>query len=299
MNKDYNASPDVVSQGEQGSIEGTASQEKIQLATENSNAEQKDTVSNDEKTEYFNKMINGEYKAEYRNALENALSKRLRTSNKKLEKSEQFRARLNPLFEKLALKYSIDDPSDIEAIIGAAEKDNSYYEDYASRLGVDVEGAKQLLEAKRITEENERRIQSERSEKEFRERFEGWLKQADETRLKYPSFDFEYESTNEETGEAFRRLLNSGIDVETAFTVIHKNEIMGGAMQYAYRAAKQEMADARTSRLSRPTENGTSNRQASAFLDDMSKLKPEQRRLIKAAVSRGEKVSAENFRKFL
>lgn len=220
-----------------------------------------------DKGEEFLNLISGEYKAEYQSAIENALSKRLKTNNKKLAQSEQFRTRLQPVFEILADKYSIEDPSDIESIISAAEND---------MLPEDV-----------------------KIEREFQERFNGWLQQADEMKLKYPSFDFEYESTNEETGEDFRRLLNSGVDVESAFTVIHKNEIMGSAMQYAYKTAKQEMADARTARSNRPSENGTSSHQATAIIDDITKLKPEQRKLIKAAVSRGEKVSAENFRRFL
>ena len=220
-----------------------------------------------DKSEEFLNLISGEYKAEYQSALENALSKRLKTNNKKLAQNEQFRTRLQPVFEILADKYSIEDPSDIEAIISAAE--------------------------------NERMPEEIRAERDFQNQFNVWLRQAEEMKLKYPNFDFEYESTNDETGEFFRSLLNSGVDVESAFTVIHKNEIMGSAMQYAYKTAKQEIADARTARSVRPTENGISSHQASAIIDDITKLKPEQRKMIKAAVSRGEKVSAENFRRFL
>ena len=252
-----------------------------------------------DKTADFNRMINGEYKSEYQAALENVLSKRLKTSNKKLAKSEELISQLRPLIEKLAIKYSIEDSADIGAIIAAAEQDNSYYEEYAKGRGVDIEGAKQLIEAKRITDENERRKAEEERETQFAGMFEGWLRQADEVKQKYPSFDFEYESLNDETGEEFRRLLNSGIDVESAYTVIHKNEIMGGAMQYAYQRAKQDMADARTNRLNRPNENGVSSNHSSAIIDDMAKLTPSQRQKIKAAVSRGERVSAENFRRFL
>ncbi|MBR4241346.1 MAG: hypothetical protein IKR97_03895, partial [Eubacterium sp.] len=92
------------------------------------------TESDDEKSARFNEMISGEYKAEYQSALENALSKRLKTSNKKLARNEEFRNRIQPIFERLAVKYSIEDSSDIEAIISAAEKDNSYYEEYANKL---------------------------------------------------------------------------------------------------------------------------------------------------------------------
>jgi hypothetical protein len=257
---------------EQGSDGAFAPSNESQVASD-ANAENSIGTTNDKaenstnRAADFNRLINGEYKAEYQSALENALSKRLKTSNRRLAESQALKEQLTPLFEELAQRYSIEDASDIDAIITAAQ--------------------------------NERTNESARIEGEFRARFDGWLREAEQTKQKYPSFDFDYESTNEATGEAFRKLLNSGIDVETAYTVIHKNEIMGGAMQYAYKTAKQEMADARTSRMNRPSENGTSQMHSSAIIDDISKLRPEQRKLIKAAVSRGEKVSAENFRRFL
>jgi hypothetical protein len=94
-------------------------------------------------------------------------------------------------------------------------------------------------------------------------------------------------------------LLNSGVDVKTAYEVVHRDELMGGAMQYAYNAAQREIADARTARTQRPKENGTSGQQASAVVDDMSKLSKADRQKIRAAVSRGEKVTPDNFRNYL
>ena len=234
---------DGIAAGAQGSDGANAPSNEGRVAADSSaEANEADTADN---AEEFYALINGKYKAEYQHMLENALSKRLKSNNKKLAEAQQ------------------------------------------------------IIEAKKQDEENERRMADEASEQEFIERFDGWMLEADELKQKYPSFDFEYESSNAETGEQFRRLLNSGIDVESAYTVIHKNEIMGGAMQYAYQKAKQEMADMRTSRSNRPNENSISSEHASAFSYDISKLTPIQRKLIKAAVSRGEKVSAENFRSFI
>jgi hypothetical protein len=229
--------------GAQGSDGANASSDNSRVAADSSAAvNEAETADN---AEDFYALINGKFKAEYQQMLENALSKRLKSNNRKLAEAQQ------------------------------------------------------IIEAKKQEEENERQMADEASEQEFIERFDGWMREADELKQKYPSFDFEYESSNTETGEQFRRLLNSGIDVEGAYTVIHKDEIMGGAMQYAYQRAKQEMADMRTSRSYRPNENSISSEHASAFSYDISKLTPVQRKLIKAAVSRGEKVSAENFRSFL
>ena len=266
MNNENLSNAQPFAEGSDNANSSEANASNGQIASDK-NAENFSENDGRNKSEEFSDLISGEYKAEYQSALENALSKRLKTNNKKLAQSEEFRTRLQPVFDVLAEKYSIEDPTDIEAIISAAESE---------RMPDDL-----------------------RLEREFQNKFNSWLVQADEMKYKYPNFDFEYESTNEETGEQFRSLLNSGVDVESAFTVIHKNEIMGGAMQYAYKTAKQEIADSRTARLNRPTENGVSSHQASAIIDDISKLKPEQRKLIKAAVSRGEKVSAENFRRFL
>lgn len=252
-----------------------------------------------DKSVAFNNMINGEYKSEYQASLETALSKRLKTRDKKIAEQETFRGQVSPLLDKLAVKYGIKDATNIEAIMQAAEKDNSYYEEFAMKRGVDVETAKEIIKAERITAEAERRQADEQRQQEFNQKYQGWIEQAAVTQQKFPAFDFEYESTNEETGEQFRRLLNSGVDVETAYTVIHRNEIMGGAMQFAYQSAQQEMADKRTSRSARANENGTSSQQASAATDDWTKLGKSEREKIKAAVRRGEKVSPENFRKFI
>ena len=282
---------------EGSTAEGSA--ESNQFATENgTTATNSSTTDATDKAADFKAMITGEYKDEYKNVFEKQFSKRLKESNKTIADHEAFRGQVTPLLERLAIKYGVD-PTNVEAIMAAAENDDSYFEEYALQHGVDVPTAKQLIKAERITAENERRQADELAQAEFQQKYNGWLQQAAAVQQKYPAFDFEYESTNEDTGEQFRRLLNSGVDVETAYTVMHRNEIMGGAVQFGYQSAKQEMADARTARSSRPAENGTSSQQASAIYDDMTKLSKSDREKIKAAVYRGERVTPENFRDYL
>ena len=252
----------------------------------------------DDRAARFRELITGEYAEEYNKHFNSQMSKRLKISNKTIAEQAAFRTKIEPLLQRLGTKYS-EDPNNIEAILKAAEKDNSFYEAYAAAHGVDIEAAKVLAEAEMIKAQDKARRESETERAEFQKRYNGWLDQAEALQEYYPSFDFDYESTNEETGELFRTLLNAGCTVRNAYESVHVSELMGGAMNYAYQTARQEAADARTSRMNRPTENGTSSQQASAFKDDMTKLSPEQRKLIKAAVDRGEKVSPENFTKFL
>jgi len=276
--------------------EGVNSPGEGQFATGTGTAGSDDAA---ERNARFNELINGEYKSEYQNSINSVISKRLKTNNRKLAQSEEFRGKVAPLLDKLAVKYAITDPNDIDAIMAAADKDNSYYEEYAAQHGTSVEDAKTLIEAQKIIAANEQQKADEAIQAEFRQKYDSWLNQAEMLKGYYPSFDFEYESQNDDTGETFRRYLNAGLTVKDAFELVHKDEIMGGAMSYAYQQAKQEAADARTARRNRPAENGTSYQQASAVNDDMSKLSEKDRQKIKAAVNRGEKVSPDNFRKYL
>ncbi|MBR1761969.1 MAG: hypothetical protein IJ731_01200 [Eubacterium sp.] len=252
----------------------------------------------DDRAERFKELINGDYKDEYQKTLETQLNKRMRRNNKAIKDAENFKNQMSPLLERLGTKYGVE-PTDIDGILAAANEDDSYYEEYAAREGLDIQAAKKVLKANRILADEEQRKINEQHEAEFSNKFAGWMQQADELKNYYPEFDFEYESTNEKTGDLFRTLLNSGTTVRNAYETVHISDIMGGAMQYAYNTARQEAADARTARRSRPNENGTSSQQASTIIDDMTKMSNAQRKKIKEAVNRGEKVTPENFTKFL
>lgn len=252
-----------------------------------------------DKSVAFNELVNGEYKSEANQWFKERFGKRIKAKDAKIQEYDEYRGKISPVFEKLAVKYGLNDASDIDAIMQAVEQDNSYYEDYAISKGVTLEQAKTLINAEKITKAQELREQQEIQQREFNQKYEQWLTQAEALKQKYPGFDFDYESTVSDTAESFRRLLNSGVDVESAYTVIHRDEIMGGAMNYAYQTAQQELADKRTSRASRPNENGVSAQQASTVTDDWSKLTKQEKDKIRAAVSRGEKVNPYNFRDFI
>lgn len=248
-----------------------------------------------DKKQEFQRLISGDYKGEYEELLKNQISRRIKSKDAQIKKADEYRGKIAPVLEKLAAKYGITDANDIDRLIDEVNKDNSYYQNYASANGVSVEQAKTLIEAERIKRENMQRQQYDAEMEQFQNRYSGWMKQAELVSQKYPSFNFEIESQNDD----FRRLLNTGIDVETAYTVIHRDEIMSGALQYGYQRSKQEMADSRTMRNQRPNENGVSSQQAAGISDDITKLSSEQMEKINAAVLRGEKVTLENFRQFL
>lgn len=271
-----------------------------QVAADNGvNATDNSTQSDAELEANYKAMISGEYKAVHEKYFEKQMSRRLKGKDKQIAEMETYKGQVSPLLDKLAIKYGVADPSNIEAIMQAADADNSYYEEYAMQHGVDIDTAKQLIRAERITADNERRLQEEREMAAFQERYNGWMQQAAETQQYYPDFDFDYEVNNEMTGDDFKRLLNADVPVKMAYEVVHQGEVMGGAMQYAYQTAKKEMADERTARSARPRENGTSSQQASAVQDNMSALTKKQVEKLHDAVRNGVKIDEHNFRNYL
>jgi NAD(P)-dependent dehydrogenase (short-subunit alcohol dehydrogenase family) len=89
----------------------------------------------------------------------------------------------------------------------------------------------------------------------------------------------------------FLRLLNSGVDVGTAFTVIHKDEIIPAAMQYTAKTVEQKMTNKIIAGGSRPTENGNSAQGAINSKSDVSLLTKADRDEIARRVARGEKIT--------
>lgn len=277
------------------STETSTADDSGQLATDtNAGDNSAQTV---DKKQAFQDLINGDYKDEYTNYFESQLSRRIKSRDAKIKAADEYRGKITPVLDKLAAKYGITDVNDIDAIIAEVDKDNSYYQDYASKHGVSVEQAKILISAEKIQREETQRQQDAAERQAFDAKLQNWMQQAETVKQMYPSFDFqsEYESEN----DGFRRLIFAGTDVKTAYEVAHHNEIMSGALAYGYQRSKKEMADSRTMRNQRPNENGVSSQQTANIVDDINKLTKEQKKKINDAVYRGEKVTPDNFRQYL
>jgi hypothetical protein len=102
----------------------------------------------------------------------------------------------------------------------------------------------------------------------------------------YPGFQMEQEMTNPK----FKNLLMNGVDVKTAFEVIHHDEILGGAMQYTARKVSEKLVNAVRNRTSRPAENGMAGRSGNIIRPDVHKLSRKDREQIERRVLRGETI---------
>lgn len=236
----------------------------------------------------FEALIKGEYKDEFAERTQQIINDRFKQT-KTLETRMQ---QLDPVLQMLAEKYGVDDPSNVEAISKAIQDDDSYYEDEADEKGLSVA---QLKEFKRMERENAefKRMAEEHDRQQHADMiYQQWIDQSEQVKQIYGDFDLREEIGNPETGERFMGLLRNGIDVKTAYEVLHKDDIIGGAMQYAVQRTEKRVADTIRARGMRPQENGAGgNATAMIHKSDVNSLTKRDRDEIARRVRRGERIT--------
>ena len=196
---------------------------------------------------------------------------------------------MNPLLEMLGRKYNVD-PTDVDKLTQIVGDDDSLYEEEAMQRGMSVESLKAV---KKLERENEQlKAQEEQSQQEMmmRQHFDALAKQADEARQLYPALDLMQEMQN----PMFARLTapGVGVDVRTAYEVVHRDEMRGAEMQYAVQRSAERMANAVRSNTARPVENGLSSQQQNVVVkSDPRMLTKADRAEIRERVRRGEKIA--------
>jgi bisphosphoglycerate-dependent phosphoglycerate mutase len=186
----------------------------------------------------------------------------------------------------LAKKYGVD-ASDITALNKAIEEDNSFYEEEALEKGITVQQLKEIRKMERENAELKAQMSEQTRKENAAQQYSTWMKQAEEAKRTYPSLDLNTEAKNPQ----FLRLLNSGVDVGTAYAVIHKDEIIPAAMQYTAQAVERKITNKVIANGARPTENGISSQSATVTKSDVSLLTKADRQEIARRVARGEKIS--------
>lgn len=236
----------------------------------------------------FDALIKGQYKDQYQANVQKILGGRLSSLNKQLQGYQAGQ----PVFDILAEKYGLQ-PTDYAGIAKAAENDTSFVERQALEMGKDPQD---LLELKRVQRENaayrrqQEAFRQQQAEQHRQQQLAAqqnqWRQQAEEARQVYPGLNLDTEIKD----PRFAQLLRSGVPVKAAYEVIHMNEIMGGAMQYAANRAAQNVTNSVIAGASRPSENGTASQSAAGVKSDVSLLSKKDRADIIRRVQNGEKI---------
>jgi hypothetical protein len=213
--------------------------------------------------------------------MQDTIQKRLKGTKETVDKYNA----LTPTLEMLAKKYGVD-ASDVKALNKAIEEDDSYYEEEALEKGISVQQLKEIRKMERENAELKAQMDEKTRKDNAAQQYATWMEQAKEAKLTYPSLDLNTEAKNPQ----FLRLLNSGVDVATAYAVIHKDEIIPAAMQFTAQAVESKLAKKIASNGARPSENGMSSQSAAVVKSDVSQLSKADRAEIIRRVQRGEKI---------
>lgn len=205
---------------------------------------------------------------EYKDLDDARISNIVRQRLAKPQKAAEAYKKLSPALDMLGKKYGVN-PQDAEALVKAIQDDESYYEEEAMERGITVEELKQIRGLERRNAELERQMKEMESRQNADRLYQQWMRQAEEVKQIYPSFDLEAELQNEQ----FLSLLsNPNVSVRAAYEVTHSNEIIPNAMQFAARTMEQKVANSVKANGARPTENGMSSQAAAATKRDVASL---------------------------
>lgn len=239
----------------------------------------------DESAETFESLIKGKYKADYDKAVQDIFQKRHAKLKADMDVISSRLDQTQPVIDMLAQKYGVD-ASNLDAVMSAMQQDDALYEAEAAEKGMSVQ---QLREIKRMERENEslRRQMRERADREKADEIYGkWMQDAEALKQQFPNFDLQQELENPQ----FAGLLRANIDMATAFQVVHKDEIIPAAMQYAAQEVQSKMANSVAANAARPRENGIGNGSSALIKNDVTKLTKADRQEIARRAMRGEKI---------
>lgn len=232
--------------------------------------------------ESFDDLIKGKYKADFDKRMQAAIKKRV--GDTKAMEAENAKMR-----EALAIaqqRYGTKD-GDWDALTNALIEDDQYLEKEAYEKGIDKDTLRKM---KRMEHENEqlKRNQAELERQARQEQaYQKLLEEQAEVTQMYPLFNIDTELLNPK----FEQLVRNGIDLKTAYEVVHHGEILPTAMKIAADKAKEEVTKTVRSNLSRPSELGAGATNSPAGKVDPSKLTKEEREKIYQRVMAGERIT--------
>lgn len=239
------------------------------------------TETQSDPNQEFEKLIKGQYKQQYDARVQDTVQRRLKGTK---ETVDRYNA-LQPVLDILSKKHGVD-ASDIPALLKAIEADDSYFEEEAMEQGITVKQLKAIRAMERENADLKRQMSEQQTREKADQLYAGWMQQAEETRKVYPSFDLKSEMANPK----FVDLLRSNIDVRTAYEVLHKDDIIRGAMQFTAKTVESKIAKSVAAGGARPAENGVGSGSAAVVKSDVSQLSRADREEIRRRVARGEKI---------
>ena len=226
----------------------------------------------------FDELIKGEYKQDYDKRVQDAIGRRFKAQNAEMDA-------IRPIIAALQQRYNIADGDDLpKQILQAIEKDRGHIRQYAEDHGYTEEQAEQMMKVERDAKLYQDLVRRQQTEVNRQQELQRLQQQAEAVRAKYPTFDIPTEQQN----PRFMEMLRRGVDMMTAYEVVHQDDIINQAVQ----DAERKFNDKVRAKQARPDENGAGAASAAAAIAvDVTKMSRKEFRALQQRVMNGERIT--------
>lgn len=254
-------------------------------------SEEKKELTAAEKRRAFGKLMQGEYAAEFEEALQRASQATVQS----IQNSPQVKA----LMDALGEAYGVDTASPdslaalTEAVKNGRVKNDEYYETLAQEKGVSVKTAREMDrmegELQRAAAEKQRAEQL-RQAAEHQQRAAAvraqWEAEAQKLQQKYPTFELDEVMNN----PAVKDMILRGVGLEAAYRAAYFDQLMENQTALTAKQVEQGVEARIRQRGQRPAENGTHPGGAAETKVDVAHMTKAQRLDLAKRARHGERI---------
>nr|DAU56635.1 MAG TPA: YsxB-like protein [Caudoviricetes sp.] len=254
-------------------------------------SEEKKELTAAEKRRAFGKLMQGEYAAEFEEALQRASQATVQS----IQNSPQVKA----LMDALGEAYGVDTASPdslaalTEAVKNGRVKNDEYYETLAQEKGVSVKTAREMDrmegELQRAAAEKQRAEQL-RQAAEHQQRAAAvraqWEAEAQKLQQKYPTFELDEVMNN----PAVKDMILRGVGLEAAYRAAYFDQLMENQTALTAKQVEQGVEARIRQRGQRPAENGTHPGGAAETKVDVAHMTKAQRLELAKRARHGERI---------
>ena len=258
---------------------------------EQNQSEEKKELTAAEKRRAFGKLMQGEYAAEFEEALQRASQATVQS----IQNSPQVKA----LMDALGEAYGVDTASPdglaalTEAVKNGRVKNDEYYETLAQEKGVSVKTAREMDrmegELQRAAAEKQRAEQL-RQAAEHQQRAAAvraqWEAEAQKLQQKYPAFELDEVMNN----PAVKDMILRGVGLEAAYRAAYFDQLIENQTALTAKQVEQGVEARIRQRGQRPAENGTHPGGAAETKVDVAHMTKAQRLELAKRARHGERI---------
>lgn len=230
----------------------------------------------------FEELIKGKYKADYDARVQKTIQSRMKGA----KANEERLTKLEPLMQMLGQRYNVD-AGDADALMAAMDNDEQMWQAEAMDKGMSVEQLKHIRTMERENAMFRKQEELNKRDAAARETYTRWATQAEQAKQKFPGLDLE--SCLEDA--QFVSMLQSGVDVESAYWARYHDDIMQAGMEKATTEAQKKLSASVASGSRRPTESGVGNGPTVSQKIDVSNMSRSEFTAYMDRIMRGERIS--------